>query len=123
MASPNKNPLARVERPKRNYPLIAAAVILIGLLLAGIGLAARDGNFVLIAIFVAALMLLAIVLLLDVAEKRRLEAIDDRKFIHWDAAMPEVQRQNVNLEVRELGRLLNVGAGQLTDLLSAYVVA
>jgi len=123
MASPNKNPLARVDRPKRNYPLIASAVILIALLAAGVGLSARDGNFVLTGVFVAAIMLLAIVLLLDTAEKRRLAAVDDRRFIHWDTAMPELQRQNVNLEVRELGRLLNVGADQLTDLLSAYVVA
>jgi hypothetical protein len=34
-----------------------------------------------------------------------------------------VQRQNVNLEVRELGRLLGVGEDNLADLLSAYIVA
>ena len=37
--------------------------------------------------------------------------------------MPEVQRQNVNVEVRELARLLGVGGDSLTDLLSAYIVA
>lgn len=37
--------------------------------------------------------------------------------------MPEMQRQNVNLEVRELGRILDVGRDSLNDLLSAYIVA
>jgi len=97
--------------------------MLIALLLGGVGAAVREDDLVVGGIFVAALMLLAIVLLLDIGEKRRLAAVDDRKFIHWDAAVPEIQRQNVNLEVRELGRLLGVGKEQLTDLLSAYIVA
>ena len=50
-------------------------------------------------------------------------ALDDRKFIKWDDALPEIQRQNVDLEVRELARLLGVGDDQLADLLSAYIVA
>ena len=61
--------------------------------------------------------------LLDTAQKRRLAALDDRKFIQWDDALPEIQRQNVDLEVRELARLLRVEDGQLADLLSAYIVA
>src|ERR1700730_1433402 len=116
MADSNKNPLSGIERPKRNFPLIAAAITLLLLLIAGAGLAVRTDNLPLAAILVAALLLLILLLLLDVAEKRRLAAIDDRKFIHWDAAMPEIQRQNVNLEVRELARTLGVGTGQLTDL-------
>jgi len=63
------------------------------------------------------------VVILDVANRRRIAAVDDRKFIRWDAAMPEIQRQNVNVEVRELSRLLGVGDDNLADLLSAYIVA
>ena len=123
MAGSQKNPLTRVERPKQNYPLIVSGLALMLLLIGGATIAGRDGNWAIAGLFVAGILLFAIVLLIDIAEKRRLAAIDDRKFIHWDAAMPEVQRQNVNLEVRELARQLNVGTDQLTDLLSAYIVA
>jgi len=37
--------------------------------------------------------------------------------------LPEVQRQNLNLEVLELSRILETGTEQLSDLQSAYIVA
>lgn len=123
MTQKDENPLARFEQRKPNYPLIAASTLLLLALAAGATVAAREQNMVLAGLFVAAILLLAVTILISVAERRRLDTVDDRKFIQWDAAMPEVQRQNVNVEVRELARLLNVGSDQLTDLLSAYVVA
>lgn len=117
------NPLSRFERPKTNYPLIIAAVALFAVLVAGLVLSARAQDWVSAGLFLAALAIFALVVLVDIANARRLAAIDDRKFIRWDAAMPEIQRQNVNLEVRELARLLGVGGDQLADLLSAYIVA
>lgn len=123
MTRKDENPLARFEQRKPNYPLIAAGVFLFLVLVAGFVMSASEQNIVLAGIFVAAILLLAVTLLINIAERRRLDAVDDRKFIQWDAAMPEVQRQNVNVEVRELARLLGVGGDQLTDLLSAYIVA
>ena len=123
MADAGKNPLSRVERQKTNYPLVAAAVLLFGLLAAGAIVAFGDGYTVGAMLFVAAVLVLVLAALIEITHSRRVAALDDRKFIRWDAAMPEVQRQNVNLEVRELARLLNVGSDQLPDLLSAYVVA
>jgi hypothetical protein len=64
-----------------------------------------------------------ILVLLEVAKNRRFAAVDDRKFIRWAASNPELQRQNVNVEVRELARVLKVGDDQLADLLSAFIVA
>lgn len=123
MTKKNDNPLARLERRKVNYPLIAAGVLLDLMLLSGIAVSARNADWMSATLFVGSLAIFAVIVLLDVADKRRLAAVDDRKFIHWDAAMPEIQRQNVNLEVRELARLLGVGDDQLADLLSAYIVA
>ncbi len=117
------NPLSRLERRKVNYPLIVTAVLLIGLLIAVAVISVSAKDWTLTALSLSALGIFAIVILMDVAMKRRLAAVDDRKFIHWDAAMPELQRQNVNIEVRELARLLKVGDEQLPDLLSAYIVA
>ena len=123
MAYSAKNPLSRVERRKTNYPLIAAVVVLFVLLAAGAGMSINDQSWTAAMLFVAAALVLILAGLMETTHNRRLAATDDRKFIRWDAAMPEVQRQNVNLEVRELARLLNVGSDQLPDLLSAYIVA
>jgi len=123
MGTRSGNPLARFERQKNSYPLIIASVILFGVLAAGVVFSVRQQEFYLAAMFVVAALLLIVLMLLDVSHKRRLAAVDDRKFIHWDAAMPELQRQNVNIEVRQLAKQLEVGDQGLPDLLSAYIVA
>jgi hypothetical protein len=123
MSKYKDNPLARLERPRTNYPLTAAAAVLSLMLVSGVVVSIRAADWYSAGLFFGSIAIFAVVVLLDVADKRRLAAVDDRKFIHWDAAMPEIQRQNVNLEVRELARLLGVGDDQLADLLSAYIVA
>lgn len=123
MDKPRPNPLTRFERRKTNYPLVAAAVVLFLVLIGGSVLSVRSEDWAAARAFVIAIAVFAIAVLLNIAADRRLAAIDDRKFINWDTAMPEIQRQNVNLEVRELARLLGVGNDQLPDLLSAYIVA
>jgi hypothetical protein len=117
------NPLARFEKRKLNYPLVITAVLLAVLLIAGVIVTFAAGDMMGTIIFVSSAGILVIIILLNTSMNRRLAAVDDRKFIHWDAAMPELQRQNVNIEVRELARVLKVDNEQLTDLLSAYIVA
>ncbi len=123
MDKKDDNPLARFERRKVNYPLIICAVLLFGVLAAGTIVSARSADLTAAGIFVAAAALFVVAMLLDISKTRRMAAVDDRRFIRWDTAMPEIQRQNVNVEVRELARLLGVGNDQLADLLSAYIVA
>jgi hypothetical protein len=97
--------------------------LLFAVLATGVYFAFRDQDWMSVGLFAAAGALFVVVMLIDMANTRRLAAIDDRKFIRWDAAMPAIQRQNVNLEVRELARVLKVGEEGLGDLLSAYIVA
>ena len=123
MASKNNNPLDRLDRRKLNYPLITAAVLLFVLLVAGAAMSVQRESLALAAVFVSSAAMFVVIVLLDIANNRRMAALDDRKFIKWDDALPEIQRQNVDLEVRELARLLQVGDDQLADLLSAYIVA
>jgi len=115
--------LSRFDRQQNNYPLIIVAVLLLAVLVAGVAVSIRSENFVAAGFFAGAVAIFVILSLIDIANRRRLAAVDDRKFIRWDAAMPEVQRQTVNIEVRELARLLGVGNDNLADLLSAYIVA
>ena len=123
MEGPKNNPLSRCERRKTNYPLIVVAVWLFGVMLLGLIMAVRAGELVSAVLFLAAAAVFVILILVNLAKERRKAAVDDRKFIHWDAAIPELQRQNVNIEVRELAKQLQIDEDQLGDLLSAYVVA
>ena len=117
------NALSRLERPRRNIPLAAASVLLVLILIAGVAVSVRNSAWDAAGLFLGAIAVFVLLALVHLASQRKLAAIDDRKFIRWDASLPEVQRQNVNLEVRELARLLEVGSEGLTDLLSAFVVA
>jgi hypothetical protein len=93
------------------------------LLVAGIVMAFKAEDTTAAMLFLAAIFLLVIAVLLDIAGTRKLDALDDRKFIKWDSSSPEIQRQNVNVEVRDLAKVIGVGDDGLTDLLSAYIVA
>lgn len=123
MEQGKNNPLDRFERQKTDYSLIAASVVLLVVMIAGLVLAVRAGEILSSILFVATAAVFVILVLVYFAKQRRIAAVDDRKFIHWDAAMPELQRQNVNVEVRELAKQLHVDDDQLGDLLSAYIVA
>ena len=115
--------ISRLEQRKMNVPLLIVRAFLLMLLVAGIVMAVKTGDTTAALLFLAAIFLLGIAVLLDIAGARKTEALDDRKFIKWDSASPEIQRQNVNVEVRDLAKVLGVGDEGLTDLLSAYIVA
>lgn len=117
------NPLARLERQKIDYPLLIAAVVLCIVLAAGLVRSVKEWDLAAALLFLAAAAVFVILILVYVAMNRRMAAVDDRKFIHWDAAMPEIQRQNINIEVREIARLIGVDNDQIPDLFSAYIVA
>lgn len=55
-------------------------------------------------------------------ERRRLAAIKGGA-LTWNTALPEIQRETLNGEVIALSRVLDVAAGQINDLQSAYIVA
>jgi hypothetical protein len=119
----DENPLRSLDRHSVSIPLVVAATGLLIVLLVGFVLSLSSPNALVPVLFAVGIATFLIVIILDIAKTRRLAAVDDRKFIRWDTAIPEVQRENVNLEVRELGKLLGVGDDGLNDLLSAYVVA
>ncbi|MFN0279148.1 MAG: hypothetical protein ACKVRN_11175 [Pyrinomonadaceae bacterium] len=118
-----QNPLARFEVRRVNYPMIIASVVLLVVLVTGIVVCLRSHNLIAAGIFLTSIAVFAALVLIYIAIDRRIAAVDDRKFINWDAAMPELQRQNANIEVREIARLLKANDEQIPDLLSAYIVA
>jgi len=123
MDKKTSNPLARFERQKLNYPVIIGTVALFGVLICGAVMAISAEAWRQAFLFLCGIFLLGILMLINAANDRRKAAKDDRKFIRWNAAMPELQRQDVYIEVRELAQQLRVDDDQLPDLLSAYIVA
>jgi hypothetical protein len=76
-----------------------------------------------VVIFAFSLLGLALFSFLNSRTTRRLSAAGGESRIDWESALPEVQRESLNLEVIELSRILEVGDGQISDLQSAYIVA
>lgn len=103
--------------------MIAAGVFAFVCLIAGAVLAIREQQWTAAGLFMLGTFALAFFVFLNVSRNRRLSVAGDLKMIEWDAALPELQRQNVNLEVKELARLLGVDGDGVGDLLSAYIVA
>src|ERR1041385_5677128 len=101
--------ISRLEQRRMNIPLLAARALLLLVLIVGIVMAVKASDTTAAVLFLAAIFLLIIAILLDIAGARKVEALDDRKFIKWDSASPEIQRQNVNVEVRDLAKVLGVG--------------
>lgn len=123
MAETNDNSIARFERHPTDYALWSVgAAAFISLAAAGV-LTLRDSAWLAAGAVLFAALLLAGFVFLNVTRNRRLNAASDRRYIKWDAALPELQRQNVNLEVKELARALAVEPEGMGDLLSAYIVA
>ncbi len=100
---------------------LGAAVLLC--LLGGIVLSISAGSWSVAAIFAIAAVGLAAYAWYSIDQFRRIAGSMDQKRIDWESALPEVQRQNLNVEVFELSKILEVETGQVSDLQSAYIVA
>ena len=90
------NALLRLEKPTVNYPLLAVLAVLLLSVAGGIVFAAGKGDWVFAILFglIGALILLAV--LIEKAWRRRRDAVDDRKFIRWNSALPEVQQMSLS---------------------------
>lgn len=78
--------------------------------------------------WIATIFLLAIVATIafgwfSLRHSKALFAAADHKSVAWDIAVPEIQRKKLSEEVKELARVLQIPREQVSDLLSAYVVA
>lgn len=111
------------QKPQATFPYFLMGTGLAVLLLAGAIIAIVNANWLLVAIFAVSLLGLTIYSAASGIKLKRLTASLNRDSIEWSAAMPDLQRQNLNIEVRELSKILQVESAQISDLQSAYIVA
>ncbi len=118
-----ENTSVSFQRPASLAPFIAIAAVLAVMLLAGAIFALSSQSWMIAAIFSAAFAVLVIYAGATIFKMNRLASSLNQNRIEWSTAMPDLQRQSLNIEVRELSKILEVEAGQLSELQSAYIVA
>lgn len=123
MQKPLENTSISFHKPQSTFPYFLMGTGLAVLLLTGTIIAVVDANWVLVAIFAVSLIGLVVYAAASGLKIGRLSSTLDRGHIEWSAAMPDMQRQNLNIEVRELSKILQAEPAQVSDLQSAYIVA
>ena len=110
-------------RRESAVPSVILSAIVLTCLLTGVILALSAKNWLFVAILFISLAVVSVFSIKNILQSRKLLAITDQKRIDWKTALPEIQRQNLNIEVFELSKILEVESGQIGDLQSAYIVA
>jgi hypothetical protein len=117
------NSFVRLSQHSARTPLTGLGVLIGILLAAGLVLAIFLRAWPFVGVFAVSLLGLCVYSFLTARATRRLLAARDEARIDWESALPEVQRESLNIEVVELSRILEVSTEQISDLQSAYIVA
>ena len=123
MAKQMDNSLVSFSRRASVTPQLFLGGAVLVLLLIGLVYALSTTQLALAAIFAIAAVGLGAYAWFSIDQFRRLAAAHEQSRIDWEAALPEVQRQHLNVEVLELSKVLEVETEQVSDLQSAYLVA
>lgn len=123
MARQMDNSLVAFARRPSVVPQVLLSIVVFVCLIGSIAFALSWGEWqlaVLIAFGTVAAFAFA---WYSIDQYRRLASSRDQKRIDWQAALPDVQRQNLNVEVHELSKILDADGAQIADLQSAFIVA
>jgi hypothetical protein len=123
MVKQNERLLPEFGNPTPNYIVLGIGAFLLVCLVAGLIWAVAAGNSFPIFVFAATSVGLIALMRLNYSHWKKLSAGDRNRNIGWDIDLPESQRVKLNREVLELARILEIPKAQLSDLLSAYIVA
>ncbi len=128
MTKPDKPSLTSYARPLSNnliavIGLIAVVCLAIGFAAASRNLEASQRWILIVSLISLAIFGTLISVWLILRASRRAVVGKNNKEIEWQVDSPENQKGKLNNEVRELAAILEISDEQLTDLLSAYVVA
>jgi hypothetical protein len=123
MAKPIEGPISNFTASRVNYPLLVIGGLVLASLAAGLVVALTAGSRNAAILFAVAIAGTLALIVLNFTQARKAAAGSKNEQMRWETALPDVQRQDLNIEISELGRILEVGDDQMGDLLSAYIVA
>jgi len=123
MAKQMDNSIVSFSRRSSVMPQLFLSGVVLIVLIGGLIYAMSISLWPIAAIFAVAAVGLIAYTWFSIDQFRRLAAAHDQSRIDWEAALPEIQRQQLNVEVLELSKVLEVETEQVSDLQSAYLVA
>ena len=123
MAKQIETSLETFARPEATAQWVVLSLVAAGCLSIGLIITATAQNWLLVGILLVLFVVVAILAVKSILQSRKILARKDQKRIDWESALPEIQRQNLNIEVFELSKILEVESAQISDLQSAYIVA
>jgi len=123
MAKQMDNSIVSFSRRSSVMPQLFLGGVVLIVLIGGLIYAMSISLWPIAAIFAVAAVGLTAYTWFSIDQFRRLAAAHDQSRIDWEAALPEIQRQQLNVEVLELSKVLEVETEQVSDLQSAYLVA
>lgn len=106
-----------------DYRILAVGGAVVLLLAIGAIVGFANGQPFTATIFLIGIAAAAAFVWFNVRHWKVLFAAADHKSVAWDIAEPEVQRARLSQEVNDLARILKIPQEQVSDLLSAYIVA
>lgn len=112
---------AKVDPLDRRILALAGAANF--LLLIGAVASFRAGQTLTGSLLLLSLLASAAFLVLNIRHWKGLFAAADYRDLVWSIAIPDVQRAKLSEEVSDLAKTLNMSSEQVSDLLSAYIVA
>ena len=123
MIKHNERGLANFARPTSNFWVLGAGTIALVCLVIGLLSTLSNGSHGLAALFLLSIFGLVFFLWTNINQWKRIAVGESNKHLAWEIDLPESQRQKLNTEVISLAKILDISQEQLSDLLSAYIVA
>ena len=123
MIKQNERALANFARPGSNFLVLTAGTAALVCLAIGLIWTLSLNSFGLAGLFMLSILGLAFCIWTNINQWKRVVVGEDTKYLAWEIDLPESQRQKLNHEVIALAKILDISQEQLSDLLSAYIVA
>lgn len=123
MVKQNERALANFARPASNFLVLAAGTIALICLAIGLVSTIASQNFGLTGLFAVSIFGLVFFLWTNLNQWKKFAVGEKNQRLSWEIDLPESQRQKLNHEVIGLAKILDISQEQLSDLLSAYIVA
>lgn len=123
MAKQIDNSLAAFSSRQSGNTQTTLTILIAAFLLVGVVLSTINEQWAGMALFALAFVGVMVNGILNHSRIRRENAVADGIRIDWHTALPEVQRQSLQIEVKELSKVLELGSERASDLQSAYIVA
>lgn len=123
MIKQRERTLANFASPASNFWVLAAGTIALICLAVGLVSALTANSFGLAGLFLLSIIGLLFFLWTNLNQWKRIAVGESNQRLAWEIDLPESQRQKLNHEVIALAKILDISQEQLSDLLSAYIVA